>query len=62
MGHIVSYGRKETRCTKSIYIIETNGQEQLFSLKNDKGVHENSLVQSTPVFKLLVVILFTVKV
>jgi hypothetical protein len=55
------YGRKETRPTKSISITETNGQEQLFSPENDKGVHENSLVQSTPVFKLLIVVLFTLK-
>jgi hypothetical protein len=58
-GHTMSYGRKETRRTRSISITETNGQEQLCSPKNDKDLHENSLVQSTPVFKLLVVILFT---
>lgn len=52
----MSYARKETRRTKSISITETNRQEQLFS------VHENSLFQSNSVFKLLVVILFTVKI
>ena len=49
MGHTMSYGRKETQLTKSISITETDGQEQLFSPKNDKGVHENCLVQSTQV-------------
>jgi hypothetical protein len=58
----MSCGSKETRLTKSISITEINGQEHLFSPKNDKGVSENSLLQSTSVLKLLVVILFAVKV